>query len=135
LNLAKTQFAQENQKILDSLKLQLTETQSILEDERGKASALTIQLLRDISQKEKEERYQRLAKDNVRIGCVTTRREGHVIREIWEDGEVFRSLQQKDQTLQQEKEEMEAEKKILSKLKSSLCETSICSLLFLNANL
>jgi hypothetical protein len=110
----------ENQKQIDALISKMDSMRNELDDERQRSTTITISLLREIGQKERVERYQRLVKDNVRVGCVTTRREGHVIREIWEDGEMFRTLKEKQAKLQLEKEELDAEKKILSKMKSNL---------------
>lgn len=120
LSEAKSQIQIESQKLIDGFKSQVQNTQRQLEDERQKSMEVTIKLLRDIAQKEKLERYQRLVKDNVRIGSVTTRRDGHIIREVWEEGEIFRNFRERQSTLKTEKEELEAEKKYIMKLKSNL---------------
>jgi tousled-like kinase len=79
-----------------------------------------IAILRDLTSQEDSLRYQKLLHDNMRIGSVTTRRDGHIVQDFWEDGEEFKSLRVQKVKLEHEKESLENIKKVISKIKSSL---------------
>lgn len=103
--------AEQQARVVSAYQQELSEAKALAEAGRQAASATMISLLRNTAEQESKQRYQTYLRDNVRLGCLTNRRDGHVIQEVWEDGESFRDFFTQQNALKTEKEEIDALKK------------------------
>jgi tousled-like kinase len=85
---------------------------------------LMADLIRDNARKQRRENETKLLTESQAIGRLVTQREGHLMHEVWEDGEQFREIRLKIAQLNEEKEKIETERKRLNKRKTAVNKTS-----------
>lgn len=78
-----------------------------------------IKYLTALEEKTRKEKRVWLNEQAIKLGRLSTQRQGSKFAEIWEEGESFRKLQTKHQEIMFEKEEIEKMKKYRNKNKSN----------------
>jgi anion-transporting ArsA/GET3 family ATPase len=114
------QRVEESLKSINVYKEKMESIQNELDEFRKQTTTSIISVLRELTEKEEASRYQKLLQDNLKIGCITTRRDGHVINEFWEDGEEFKVLKSRQEGIKAERDVLDSMKKSLTKLRANL---------------
>lgn len=99
---------------------QLEELQNEFIRYRNRVNVLVINSLRDLAKAERRSAEEAMVRERYEIGRVIPVREGHMVAEMWENGQKLRGLKARETKLAQMKEEAEADKKKLTSLKRSI---------------
>lgn len=119
---AKDSRLEEMQQSKDDLDREMKNHQKIItkqQEQLTKCLDVTKQLLIDKSQIEKKAARQRCMQNRLRLGQFTTQRHGASFVENWVDGYAFAEILKKQEAVTHEKEEIDKQRKLLSKRRPS----------------
>lgn len=102
---------------IESLEHQLHELQSEYDEYRAKVTTVLSQTLIEAAELRQHDMEEKLIRDKFRIGQVVSHREGHVICDVWENGEAYRELKLKIERLEKQRDELDQIRKKLNKKK------------------
>jgi hypothetical protein len=103
----------------DDEQQQMETMRAELEQYQEKVQKIMVEVLREYALMERKIGDEQVLRERHHIGRVVPVQEGHMVTEMWEEGEQFQELKRKERKLIKEKEEIESEKKILSNKKRS----------------
>lgn len=119
---AKDTKLEEMQQSKDDLDREMLSQQKVItkqKEQLAKCLDMTKQLLIDKSQLEKKAARQRCMQNRLRLGQFVTQRHGASFVENWVDGFAFTELMKKQEAVTLEKEEIDKQRKLLSKRRPS----------------
>lgn len=119
---AKDSKLEDLQQSKDDLDREMLTQQKLItkqKDQLAKCLDMTKQLLIDKSQLEKKAARQRCMQNRLRLGQFVTQRHGASFVENWSDGYAFIELMKKQEAVTHEKEEIDKQRKLLSKRRPS----------------
>lgn len=119
---AKDSKLEEMQQSKDDLDREMLTQQKLITkqtEQLAKCLDMTKQLLIDKSQLEKKAARQRCMQNRLRLGQFVTQRHGASFVENWVDGYAFTELMKKQEAVTHEKEEIDKQRKLLSKRRPS----------------
>lgn len=119
---AKDTKLEEMQQSKDDLDREMLSQQKVINKQKeqlAKCLDMTKQLLIDKSQLEKKAARQRCMQNRLRLGQFVTQRQGASFVEQWVDGFAFTELMKKQEAVTHEKEEIDKQRKLLSKRRPS----------------
>ncbi|XP_033639946.1 serine/threonine-protein kinase tousled-like 2 [Asterias rubens] len=115
-----TSGLRESQTAIQSLKQTQTESQKqveTLQKQIAKSMVMTKKLLLEKSDIDMKEARRKSMENRLRLGQFTTKRQGAQFVETWQDGYAFTELVKQQERLGKEKEEIEQQRKLLTKKK------------------
>eukprot|EP01083_Nonionella_stella_P296327 1006716_1 len=95
-----------------------TELKKSFQEYQEKVCENLVDVLRKLAEAERREREAKLLRDSLNVGRVIARSEGHMIVDVWEEGEMFKQLRQRQGSLQRRKDKLDKERKLLSRRKA-----------------
>lgn len=119
---AKDSKLEDLQQSKDDLDREMLTQQKLItkqKEQLAKCLEMTKQLLIDKSQLEKKAARQRCMQNRLRLGQFVTQRHGASFVENWVDGYAFTELLKKQESVSHEKEEIDKQRKLLSKRRPS----------------
>ncbi|XP_038044627.1 serine/threonine-protein kinase tousled-like 2 [Patiria miniata] len=115
-----TSGIRESQTAIQSLKQTHSEAQrqlEVLQKQMAKGMSMTKKLLIEKSDIDMKEARRKSMENRLRLGQFTTKRQGAQFVETWQDGYAFTDLIKQQERLSKEKEEIEHQRKLLTKKK------------------
>lgn len=110
----KEQEVEKSNQLLNQFSSQIKEIQAVFEQQETQKKVFIeshIRTLTALEEKMRKEKRVWLNEQAIRLGRLTTQRQGTKYLEIWEEGEGFKKLHQKLKEITNEKEEIERLKK------------------------
>lgn len=113
-------------RLSDEQKCQITAHQKVIEQHKNHISKcidVVKKLLKEKSNIEKKEARQKCMQNRLRLGQFVTQRVGATFQENWTDGYAFQELTRRQEEISAEREEIDRQKKLLTKKRPSNAET------------
>lgn len=114
-------------RLSDEQKCQITAHQKVIDQHKNhinKCIDVVKKLLKEKSNIEKKEARQKCMQNRLRLGQFVTQRVGATFQENWTDGYAFQELTRRQEEIAAEREEIDRQKKILTKKRPSNSENS-----------
>lgn len=103
---------------------QIQRAQSQFDNYQTKTQLVLVEVLRDLAVLQNKTLEHKLLEDRLNIGRVIPVREGHMVTEMWEEGQLFQDLRRREHRLMKEKDDIDAARKKLTTKKRSSSKDS-----------